>query len=658
MSLFTKRMELLTAIVLEKDSSKVVTAMIENGIMDFVPINEFHRVKDGQLKDHKAFVSRSLLTDLKTRCEFLFSLADIDNPNFDGLDLNTVEKPNVGEYKRVLDRLTESISQIREDQKYLSQKILTNGEFLRYIDGHRDEFLDIRIGSCDKAGDAAKRMAPFGYLIEKEAYNISLSLTRDSKKVSDILDKFNWIESEEIIHDDSVLALLKTEVLLKKDELEKDNDELNSKIDEIILAKADSLKTMWTSLRLNELCEYAQEYFSHTQNTTLFSGWIEQDKFEIAKAAIEKATNGNCILDTRRDKEIDREKVPVKITSPKICQPFEKMVNNFGTVEYGTVNPTIFTMISFMAMFTFMFADMGQGLVLLLLGLGLSYAYKKNPLKPDGLINRNIAKLLIYLGPASMLGGWLFGSFFGFDFIPALWFNFHHVVNGHSDGLVQSVYDILGITIKFGIIVIYVGLAINCINLARKKEFFTLLFDRNGFLGALFYTLGIYMGFFYVGSGYKVFPSATWFTSLLLFAVVALFLKCPLHLTIHAIKHKEKVNVSQFIMDTIMEFIVEALEIFSGYLSNTLSFLRVAGLGIAHVSLMTAFSTIADMVDNIFFKIAVLVFGNVLVIALEGLSAGIQSLRLNYYEFFSKYFTGRGIIFKPVGLKSNLGQNI
>ena len=105
-------------------------------------------------------------------------------------------------------------------------------------------------------------------------------------------------------------------------------------------------------------------------------------------------------------------------------------------------------------------------------------------------------------------------------------------------------------------------------------------------------------------------------------------------------------------MSTIMEFLVEVLEIFSSFLSNTLSFMRVAGLGIAHASLMSAFYDMADMPGNIIAKILIMILGNVLVIVLEGLSAGIQSLRLNYYEFFTKYFTGHGIAFRPVGLKS------
>ena len=106
-----------------------------------------------------------------------------------------------------------------------------------------------------------------------------------------------------------------------------------------------------------------------------------------------------------------------------------------------------------------------------------------------------------------------------------------------------------------------------------------------------------------------------------------------------------------------MSLITSMLEIFTGYLANTLSFMRVAGLGIAHVSLMMAFFQIAGMVARpsgsfSLFSYLILIAGNVLVILLEGLSAGIQSLRLNYYEFFSKYFSGTGKAYEPVSLHS------
>jgi V/A-type H+-transporting ATPase subunit I len=81
--------------------------------------------------------------------------------------------------------------------------------------------------------------------------------------------------------------------------------------------------------------------------------------------------------------------------------------------------------------------------------------------------------------------------------------------------------------------------------------------------------------------------------------------------------------------------------------------MRVAALGIAHVSLVVVFSDLAKSAGAIpGMGVLVLVFGHSIIIALEGLSAGVQSLRLNYYEFFSKFFTGSGIPYAPVTLES------
>ena len=101
----------------------------------------------------------------------------------------------------------------------------------------------------------------------------------------------------------------------------------------------------------------------------------------------------------------------------------------------------------------------------------------------------------------------------------------------------------------------------------------------------------------------------------------------------------------------LMDWLVNLLEVFSGYLSNTLSFMRVAGLGIAHASLMAAFKSMSAMTTNPLFIILIMALGNALVIAIEGLSAGIQALRLNYYEFFTKFFTGKGVAYKPVNIE-------
>ena len=226
-------------------------------------------------------------------------------------------------------------------------------------------------------------------------------------------------------------------------------------------------------------------------------------------------------------------------------------------------------------------------------------------------------------------------------------------------GLITDIGGILLITIYFGIIVIGLGLVLNWINCISKGNWFKLIMDKGGLLGGWMYFAGTYAAFYFAQHNYKELPESNLLFFLVGLPAVLFMFKPPLEFYLHNKMHpnnKEKFTVFS-IMNFAMEWLVEMLEVFSGYLANTLSFMRVAGLGIAHVSLMIAFDQIAKMVTpdggfNIW-SILVLFAGNVLVIGLEGLSAGIQSLRLNYYEFFSKYFSGNGKAYAPISLKGN-----
>ncbi|GAB1455601.1 hypothetical protein MASR2M48_09080 [Spirochaetota bacterium] len=332
--------------------------------------------------------------------------------------------------------------------------------------------------------------------------------------------------------------------------------------------------------------------------------------------------------------------------NPGILKPFEGMVRNFAVPEYGSVDPTPFMAVSYLAMFGLMFGDVGHGLVVILVGI-LGILVTKKSGKSDSLF-----RLMLYCGGAAIVAGVLFGSYFGMSLFPPLWFDYHAIVNGHeATGSVRSIYDILGITVWFGMIVLGTGFLINWVNLIRKRQWFTLCMDKAGLVGGWIYGAGAWAAFYYVGHNYRELPPG----NVLLFALgiptLALAFKAPLEFAIHG-RHEGKRFKPGMIMDFFMDWIVEVLEIYSGYLANTLSFMRVAGLGIAHVSLMTVFFQIARMITPTgpfsILSILVLVLGNVLVIALEGLSAGIQSLRLNYYEFFSKYFNGTGKAYHPI----------
>jgi len=657
MSVFTRKMKMLTAVVMDNHKDAVVKALLELGVMEFVHIDSIPSDKLSSISAHKSDISKAALSDMRIRIEGLFDQAKIDIPEISDSDVDNAKSLDYDSAKHTLDRLSSSIQTVKDEQKSVNQSLLSTEEMIGYIDGKKLEFLDLRVGTITGSlEDLEKRLKGFsGVFISSSEPYVSLTLRRDSNRVTELMDKFGWTES--VDKNAQKGAMNKAlEVLKKREEDQKEElRRLSEKFREKITQKKDELVALWKSVRINELSEKIESYFSYTKNTTLLSGWVPKEYQEATEGAIYKATEGKCIIEWKDDSEVDREDVPVAISSPKFFRPFEHLVKNYATPEYGSINPTPFTTVAYILMFMLMFADLGQGLVLLLIGIFGSIYYKKNPMVKDGLLSRYLCNLLIYLGPASMVGGILFGSFFGFSVFPALWFNYHSVVNGHGgNGLVNDIYDILGITIYFGIAIIYLGLILNWINLFRKKRYLELIFDKNGLVGGFLFGLGIWFGYGFVKSNYKVFPSAPWFKTCLMIGIILVVIKVPVERIYDKIKTGKKIKIGSLIMDTFMETLVEGLEIFSGFLANTLSFMRVAGLGIAHVSLMTAFEDMADLTSSLIFKIFILILGNLLVIALEGLSAGIQSLRLNYYEFFTKYFTGHGIAYEPVGLKSRV----
>jgi V/A-type H+-transporting ATPase subunit I len=96
--------------------------------------------------------------------------------------------------------------------------------------------------------------------------------------------------------------------------------------------------------------------------------------------------------------------------------------------------------------------------------------------------------------------------------------------------------------------------------------------------------------------------------------------------------------------------LVETLEAIMGNVSNTLSFLRVAAFSLNHVALMLAVFALANMMDTVGYWTMV-VFGNVFVIVLEGAIVTIQTLRLEYFEGFSRFYSGDGREFRPLSLE-------
>lgn len=652
---------MLTAVVLEQTSDAVVKALLELGVMDFIHIDRLDPQQMQKLSSRSSSVNRMTLEDMRHRVEGLLRQGHIRLPSSDILDVKNLEKPQLEEYRKTIDDLTTRLLGLKEQQKESNQQVMGLEEIRRYINENKEEYLDIRVGEIGHGTpeDLKDRLASFGGLLEKVEKSdkyISLTLRRDVSQVDPLLDKFGWVETSDIALQKQAVSLIKSRLESEHQRAVAARSEIEHEVDEVVMQQQGPLFAIWANLRLNELSDQIRSYFAYTKNTTLFSGWVPVDQAENVRKAIEAASEGQCVIEWTNASALPREQVPVAITSPRILRPFQKIVNNFSTPEYGTINPTIFVMVSYMIMFGLMFADVGQGFVLLIVGIFGTRNYAKNPLKPDGMLSRTVVELLIYLGISSIVFGILFGSYFGFALFPALWFNFEAVVAGNADGgLIHDVFGILGITVRFGIIVIYTGLVLNWINLLRKKSFLKLTLDKNGLVGGLLFGVGLYMGFGFVESNYHSFPSDPWITPVLIICILLLILRGFLDYFLSPKGVDAKGVPAQSLGEHVMQAVIEILEIFIGYLSNTLSFMRVAGLGIAHASLMTAFKDLSGGLDSVG-GIAIFVLGNIIVIVLEGLSSGIQALRLNYYEFFSRYFTGKGVAYEPVRLSSTFSD--
>jgi V/A-type H+-transporting ATPase subunit I len=479
-----------------------------------------------------------------------------------------------------------------------------------------------------------------------------ISLKRDQKQVDAILDKHGW-------HDvdlSSDLADIHQDVTENLDErleaLGKQRAEINRRMRESVSQESVELSDLWASLRLNEYYARIQSFFSRTARTILFTGWVPDASAEKLDSRIREVCSAGCYLDWNQPTdEFDDVDVPVKLDNPRFLKPFEMLVKNYSVPSYGSIDPTPVVGIAYLVMFGLMFGDAGHDLVIMLLGIIGRLIYKKQNNV------RHLLTLLSYCGGASIITGVLFGSYFGFRIFKPLWFDFHRIVAGHSGGpLVSSIYDVLAITIYFGISVIGLGILLNILNLAKKRRWFDLIFDKAGLLGGFIYGAGVWATRYFVASNYKQLPSGELIFLFLGIPAILLAFKAPLLLLIKRSAGTAYRFNAMSVVDFTMEWIVEILEIFSGYLANTLSFMRVAGLGIAHEALLIAFFEIAAMAGNGTLRsipaILILIFGNLLIIALEGLSAGIQSLRLNYYEFFSKYFTGNGRPYEPISLRT------
>ncbi len=675
--MFTTRMVKLFAALLDHDADRVTRELLNIGVMQFVDITLLKREWEDSLGDVNPEVSLARVAEIRKRIEGFLSPLEIPLEVPEGINLEIHKPVDLESANSDLNRIADELESIREKQRSAQQDILKLEDISRQVEIYGVElsessyraqysFISLRMGKVESAGfrQLSDEMKDIPSVIlpahkeEDSQYLLLVFMKSNTERVEKILRDVGWTEEKlnDMVrgHKPDIASNLREKISA----LHLQQKELAEKANTTVERQSERLKSMWIQLRVNELFFRIQSYFKRSSRTVIFSGWLPASKKDSVTEAIVKETKGNCFLkwyqpEKRTELPQEERRAPVQLRNPHFMKPFQMLVTNFGIPEYGTIDPTFFIMISYLAMFGLMFADVGHGAVLGLIGLFCKLFFKP---KREGI--RNLYKLIVWCGASSVVTGVLFGSYFGNAWLKPLWFDFHGIIAGHPQGTsyIKSIFDILRITVYFGIGIIGIGLLFNWVNLSIKRRWADLVLDKRGLLGGWFYFGGIYIARYMILNDYKVFPPADVILYLVGIPALLLYVKAPLCFFSSMKEGTVKPFTLMTLMDFAMKWIVELLELFSVYLSNTLSFMRVAGLGIAHGTLMISFFQLARMASPgkgfSPWSILILVFGNILVIGLEGLTAGIQALRLNYYEFFSKFFHGSGKVYSPLSLKS------
>lgn len=381
-------------------------------------------------------------------------------------------------------------------------------------------------------------------------------------------------------------------------------------------------------LFLNRIYE-AKKYVVGLGDKLSISGFVQEEDVEEFKKAFENIEDVEIeVNDAYSDR---RFQPPTKLKNGWFSKPFSMFVEMYGLPSYGEIDPTPFVAITYALLFGMMFGDLGQGLLLILFGF-LLLKYKKMQLGAIG----------IRVGISSAIFGFLYGSFFGMEEFLTPFYTQVLGLAGKPIHVMDSEYTmtILIVAIALGALFIVIAMLLNMFTLLKKKHYVELFASHNGVAGLILYGFILVGAALQLGLGTSIFNIFT-ILGFVGIPVILIFLKEPLE----RLYHKEKMFPKGF-GGFFAEGFFELFEIILSYATNTMSFLRVGGFILVHAGLMFVVMTLMEMVGNSGWL--VLIIGNLFVMGLEGLIVGIQVLRLQFYELFSRYYEGNGIAFNAV----------
>ncbi|HHY90901.1 MAG TPA: V-type ATP synthase subunit I [Clostridiales bacterium] len=416
-----------------------------------------------------------------------------------------------------------------------------------------------------------------------------------------------------------------------KEKLEEEKKEVRDQLD-ALSKKMASLKEQYAELvacaysrlKMEEEMTKVKNELACTNNFFYLAGWVPQSAKEALSKQFE-AMEDSVIIAFKDPSEVHAHMTPpTKMKNNWLFRPFESLVHMYGVPSYNEIDPTMFLTLTYLFLFGAMFGDVGQGLVILLAGLFLRRKEGKEV----------FGEIFVRLGTSSTIFGFLYGSIFGFE----------HVLPALLIRPMENIDQMLISSVVLGVILLLFSFVISMINAWKQKDLKEGLLGRNGLTGLIFY-ISLLIVVLNIATGRQILPNPVCYF-LIVATLAVIFIREPLS----NLLLKKRPLYSESASSYYVESGFEVFETILNMLSNTLSFIRVGAFALNHVGLFVAFHTMAEITGSFAGSIVIYIIGNIIVIGLEGLIVFIQGLRLEYYEMFSKYYKGEGILFNPIKL--------
>jgi len=645
--LLPQEMSKITILLHKKDSDNLIKKLHENGLM------QIEKARIEELKESRINPLVEICANYELRLARIIEILksyEKKKKLWDMLKEEEIKKikvkkksfdEKVEDVKKILNEVEEEIiskqneiEKLEEEKESLISK-LEKLEYLSIFDIDvswlgKSKYSIIKFGISSKDLEISDKIQVYKKPLENEKDKWAFLVVAPSYMEKEI----SKLKMEEIFVEGKGRAIdLIRNIKKKIEDIEAKKKEIINEMRKIYKNKKIELLAAKEEIGIEKKEKEIQQNFAESEFTFIIEGWSLTENVNKLKKIVENATNKKCSF---HFKKVNRsEDAPIYLKNPRWAKPFETFLGLFSLPKYDEVNPTIFIGISFIIFFSFMLGDAGYGLIILLLSLVAYLKFKRKSLKKWSFVG-------IWLGLGNLCTGFLFNGFFG-DFIPRFVYNnpnkelYNISIAGISlpiDAIHKPVI-ILAIALFLGLIHLNTGFMLGAYQNWKRKHI-KKIFEQQIPWFLLQIGGGMLIGQFLLnlwnlGIAEKIFAGL-----LTIIGLIFLF--------------KEGGALGFFDL--------------TGYIGDWLSYARLLALGLATAGMALAFNIVSQLLPTIIPYIGIILAPILLVIThianllIQSLGAAIHALRLQYVEFFNRFYEGGGKRFKPFSISRKYTEEV